>query len=465
MFLPLSTDHHDGRIGIVSLIIIGICLLVHLIVHPDTQRVEREIDALYETHMDEMMYGEESESFEEMTERLIEDSDTYGELAANISQLGQSDALDQAIDSVMQTSLTYRGGLVKKTMKFWNLFTHMFIHGDWWHLIGNLWFFYIVGIMMERYWGSLKFLALYLVIGVFAGLGFIVISELQGADVETVPLVGASGAIAGMMGALWACGRHIRVKLFYLWGFRGGITEISMGWYLGLYFVGQLIYGVLLGKYSAVAYMAHVAGFVLGVAFGYLVAGKKFEGYHTEPSVLLDETPDISALPQVAGEPVETVAESQSVQPGSTTNTITEGWKSFANGDYPRATQEIISGIDRFMGDVKRFEGDLVREFDTIYEKAKQLQIPADTYYHWAMNLDMANIKKPALISYELAAQYTTDNPDFRMKSILKSAEIRVDTGIDTPRALKFLQFIVQNDVHGRYRNEAEFYIQKLHAK
>jgi len=264
MFFPISTDHHDGKVGIVSLVIVLLCLLVHIVVEVDEARVRKDIEGVIVAwemfNTTDSLIGVASDQVTELSRSkspATEDSlgTVYNQETTEYvaGSKERQEQLMASIDSVQQTSLLYRGALVKDHLFFFDLFTYMFIHVGWMHLLGNIWFFYIAGVMMERYWGIPKFTLFYLFFGVFSGVGFIVISELQGADVSAIPLVGASGAIAGMMGALWAVGKKIKVKLAYFIGFRAGIFELSMGWFLGIYFLEQVVFGLLFGKTSGVA--------------------------------------------------------------------------------------------------------------------------------------------------------------------------------------------------------------------
>lgn len=114
----------------------------------------------------------------------------------------------------------YKLALVSGDFNPLNLLTHQFVHGDWLHLLFNLWFFYIVGVTMEKFWGMGRFFLIYLGCGVMAALGFLLLS---GAAAKGIPMVGASGAIAGMMGAFAMTHGDAKVQMVWIWGLRGGI--------------------------------------------------------------------------------------------------------------------------------------------------------------------------------------------------------------------------------------------------
>ena len=142
------------------------------------------------------------------------------------------------------------------------IFTSMFIHGGFMHLAGNMMFLWVFGDNIEDRLGHVKYLVFYLVAGVAATLSQWVIST----DSQ-VPLIGASGAISGVLGAYLMIYPNNRVKaliIFYL------ITVVEMRavWLLGGWFVWQLIQGSLsigLSDTVSVAFFAHIGGFAAGV--------------------------------------------------------------------------------------------------------------------------------------------------------------------------------------------------------
>ncbi len=128
--------------------------------------------------------------------------------------------------------------------------TSMFLHGGVVHLLGNMWFLWIFGDNVEEAFGHLGYLLLYALAGVGATLGFV---ALHPGSVE--PLIGASGAIAGMLGAyLVLVPRGWVLALWFL-----GIIPVPAVIFLGLWFVGQFSVAA-----PGVAWEAHVVGFTIG---------------------------------------------------------------------------------------------------------------------------------------------------------------------------------------------------------
>ena len=142
------------------------------------------------------------------------------------------------------------------------LLTSMFMHGSIMHLLGNMWFLWIIGDNIEEYMGHWRYIAYYLLCGLLASLAHVVIS--LGGESATIPSLGASGAISGVMGGylLLHPKRRVRVIMMRV------LTEVP-GWVaVGLWFAFQVIssFQVLGGSGGGVAYGAHIGGFLAGLA-------------------------------------------------------------------------------------------------------------------------------------------------------------------------------------------------------
>ncbi|VAW05678.1 hypothetical protein MNBD_ACTINO02-797 [hydrothermal vent metagenome] len=133
-----------------------------------------------------------------------------------------------------------------------SVFASLFLHASWLHVIFNVWFLWIFGNNVEEAYGSLRYLFGYLAAGVVATLGFVIANPGS-----VVPLVGASGAVAGVLGAyLVLFPRHKITSLVFVF-----FVPVPAFIFLVLWFVGQF------GQQDAgIAWQAHVAGFLFGVA-------------------------------------------------------------------------------------------------------------------------------------------------------------------------------------------------------
>jgi len=147
------------------------------------------------------------------------------------------------------------------------LITSMFLHGSWMHVIGNMWYLWIFGDNVEDRLGHGRFIVFYLLCGIAAAIGQIVMDPTS-----TLPTIGASGAIAGVMGAYFVLYPQSRVltliPLIIFWE----VIELPAYILLGFWFVMQLFSAGTIAVTASshgsggVAFAAHVAGFVVGMA-------------------------------------------------------------------------------------------------------------------------------------------------------------------------------------------------------
>jgi membrane associated rhomboid family serine protease len=142
-----------------------------------------------------------------------------------------------------------------------SVFTSMFLHGGWMHLIGNMWFLWIFGDNIEEAMGRLRYLIFYLACGFAASWSHIVSNPDS-----NVPLIGASGAIAGVLGAYIMLFPRAKIWTLIFLGFFVRLMYIPAAFILGYWFLIQVVSGGM-GRNQAggVAFGAHIGGFVVGV--------------------------------------------------------------------------------------------------------------------------------------------------------------------------------------------------------
>jgi membrane associated rhomboid family serine protease len=143
------------------------------------------------------------------------------------------------------------------------LFTSMFLHGSWMHIIGNLWFLWIFGNNVEDSMGHGRFLVFYLLTGLVAAG-----SHVAASPDSTLPMVGASGAISGIMGAYLVLYPRARVYTLFIIIIIIRIFPLPAWFFLLYWFLLQLAssYVQLPGSGGGVAFWAHIGGFVTGAA-------------------------------------------------------------------------------------------------------------------------------------------------------------------------------------------------------
>jgi len=185
-------------------------------------------------------------------------------------------------------SVLNRFGLIPGKMnRVYTFFTHLFLHGGIWHLLGNMLFLWIVGCLLEDSWGRLPFLAFYIAGGALAGL----VHCFQDTT-SSMPLVGASGAIAAAMGAFTIRHFWTKIKFFYFFLFffkpYAGTFYLPAFVFLPFWFMTQVAFHYLngiAGGGSNVAYMAHIGGFSAGLLAALMMRITGFEERFLAPAV------------------------------------------------------------------------------------------------------------------------------------------------------------------------------------
>jgi membrane associated rhomboid family serine protease len=140
------------------------------------------------------------------------------------------------------------------------LFTYMFMHGGWMHLIGNMWFLRIFGDNVEDAMGRVRFSIFYLAAGVIAAIAQAAIDTAS-----HVPMVGASGAIAGVLGAYLVLYPRANVRILMILFVFIRVINVPAVLVLGAWFLIQLISAEASGGGAGVAFWAHVGGFLAGL--------------------------------------------------------------------------------------------------------------------------------------------------------------------------------------------------------
>ncbi|PYR91147.1 MAG: rhomboid family intramembrane serine protease [Acidobacteria bacterium] len=178
------------------------------------------------------------------------------------------------LPSVALELFTQHYALIPAWFSWPTVFTSMFLHAGFWHVLPNMVYLWIFGDNVEDRLGHGRYLVFYVATGVMAAIAQLAINPNS-----TVPMIGASGAIAGVMGAYFVLYPQSRVltAVFVLIFF--DVVEIPAIFFLGLWFLLQLLSGVgSLGVSNAAgggtAFFAHIGGFVAGVIVGLIVRSR-----------------------------------------------------------------------------------------------------------------------------------------------------------------------------------------------
>src|SRR5262249_1099321 len=173
-------------------------------------------------------------------------------------------------------------GVVPAYFAWPTLITSMFLHGSWSHVIGNMWYLWIFGDNVEDRVGHGRFIVFYLLCGILAALGQVAVDPTS-----MLPTIGASGAIAGVMGAYFVLYPHSRVLTLIPWIFIQ-IVELPAIMLLGFWFLMQLFSAGTLAVTASthasggVAFAAHVVGFIAGVGGVFVVRRRELAPWGRE---------------------------------------------------------------------------------------------------------------------------------------------------------------------------------------
>ena len=176
---------------------------------------------------------------------------------------GAEEALRSSVVDYGAIPCQITGECPAEGLRWGSIFSSMFMHGSWEHIIGNMLFLWVFGNNIEDSMGHLRFIVFYLGCGVAAALAHIYLSPSS-----SIPAVGASGAISGIMGAYVVLYPKVRV---YTWFPPIFFFNVRAFFLLGYWFFIQLAMGVVtlgpeMGEQGGVAVWAHVGGFVAGLA-------------------------------------------------------------------------------------------------------------------------------------------------------------------------------------------------------
>jgi membrane associated rhomboid family serine protease len=172
----------------------------------------------------------------------------------------EMDSLSGQYSQLMATSISQRYGFVAADPRLITYLTSNFLHGGWWHLLGNVWFLWLAGFVLEDAWGRPLYLLVYLAAGAVS-CQFDAWSD-PGTIVSSI---GASGAIAGLMGAFLV--RFPKMKIRMMWFFDLGLFPfwrfwMRAYWLLPIWVLMEINYGM--GPADSIGHWAHVGGFIFG---------------------------------------------------------------------------------------------------------------------------------------------------------------------------------------------------------
>src|ERR1035441_10341336 len=191
---------------------------------------------------------------------IIDAYDAKIRMSEDASRLqDEMDSLNAQFVKLSSSSITEQYAFVPAHPRPISYLTANFLHGGWLHLIGNMWFLWLAGFVLEDVWGRWLYSAFYLIAGA-AALQFYAWSNPG----SITPTLGASGAVAALMGAFLVRFPKMKIEMAWLFFFKLYRFKAAAYWLLPLWLFSEIFYGSLSGSLSGVAHSAHVAGFLVG---------------------------------------------------------------------------------------------------------------------------------------------------------------------------------------------------------
>lgn len=289
MLIPLRHENmHGRRWPVITFALIGLNILIFLMTHwtmeaQQSKRVETSVHLLIlaATHP-ELKTTPEAAAFIEHVKkssgrgwqqiaspnRRVEDAwDAQIRLQDDSEKLQEDmDTLCQDFEESARSSIVERYGFVPAHPTAISYLTANFLHGGWLHLIGNMWFLWLAGFILEDNWGRPIYSIFYLLAGV-ASMQFYAWCSRG----SFTPLVGASGAIAALMGAFLVRFPKIKIEMAFLTLFYRFKFQAAAFWLLPLWLFMEFFYGAAIGAGDSIAHWAHVGGFLFGMLGAFVI--------------------------------------------------------------------------------------------------------------------------------------------------------------------------------------------------
>jgi len=292
LFTMTAMDDEAPQLGEVkSHILILAAAHPELKMQPESQRI---VDGFKESH------PQQWKQVQNPYRDIIDAYDAKIKMTENTSSLqGEMDSLNEQLVKLSSTSITEQYAFVPAEHRPISYITANFMHGGWLHLIGNMWFLWLAGFVLEDVWGRWLYSAFYLIAGA-AALQFYAWTNPG----SITPTLGASGAVAALMGAFLVRFPKMKIEMGWLFFFRIYRFKAAAYWLLPLWLLMEMFYGSLFGSSSGVAHWAHVGGFI----FGALAAlGIQHSGLEHKANKAIEEKLGWTADPELekAGEMME----------------------------------------------------------------------------------------------------------------------------------------------------------------
>jgi len=223
---------------------------------------------------------------------IIDAYDAKVKMTEDTSKLqNEMDSLNTQFVKLSKTSIIEQYAFVPANPTAISYLTANFLHGGWLHIIGNMWFLWLAGFVLEDVWGRWIYSAFYLIAGA-AALQFYAWSNPG----SITPTLGASGAVAALMGAFLVRFPKMKIEMAWLFMFKLYRFKAAAFWLLPIWLAMEIFYGSLFGSSSGVAHWAHVGGFLFGAV---AALGIQYSGIEQKTNKAIEEQVSWSADPEM----------------------------------------------------------------------------------------------------------------------------------------------------------------------
>jgi len=300
--IPIGHESNEvRRLPWITFGIMALCFIIHIFISTQVSSAEKnlmstgeELITYYFNHpylvlnpeIQKLMFGEDGSERMEAMISIYRQSTPRPDRYALEAEQKKLDELTQNFMGSLNAFPYRKWGFIPADKSFIALLTYMFIHGGWLHLFGNLLLLYLTGPFIEDLWGRPIYIAFYVIMGMLSALMY-----AQHYPNFAGPLIGASGAIAGVMGAFLIKYWKTKMRFFYWIGFffRGTFEAPAFVmlplWVLLEIFNAKIIDSISPQGGGGVAHWAHVWGFVLGAGVALAMMYFKIEEKYIHPKI------------------------------------------------------------------------------------------------------------------------------------------------------------------------------------
>jgi len=346
-------------------------------------------------------------------------------------------------------------GFIPERASWTALFTAAFVHASWLHLLYNMLFLWLFGSLVEDALGGAIFASLYLASHVAATLLYIGMGNALGVGVADRPLVGASGAIAGIMGIAAVRFYRTRIRIGYWAVVRAGTFEVAAWVFVAFWVAWQVLGGAIATAWEksgatpggGVAYWAHVGGFL----FGALGAGLLKLRQEGKREYLLEDlrSDPLAVAPEVARRELEALSEAESADPRVH---YALAKRAAADGDLRRAGHEYMAAIHRYLA--RRENRPALLAYEELAAYFPECVLPVRDQLSLGRVLETERRHSMSVEVFERLVERYPQTPEAEI-ALLRAADVCTHCLRDPRRAQRLLQRLLERYPASVWRDAA----------